>query len=112
MTVPVSTYRVQVRASFDLFATAAIVDYLHALGVDWIYLSPLLQAEEGSDHGYDVTDHSRIDESRGGAAGLAALSAAARAKGMGVLVDIVPNHMGVATPAQNAWWWDLLLNGR
>ncbi len=112
MTVPVSTYRVQVRASFDLFATAAIVDYLHALGVDWIYLSPLLQAEEGSDHGYDVTDHSRIDESRGGAAGLAALSAAARTKGMGVLVDIVPNHMGVATPAQNAWWWDLLLNGR
>ncbi|MCU1409696.1 MAG: treY [Rhodoglobus sp.] len=112
MSVPVSTYRVQVRASFDLFATAAIVDYLHDLGVDWIYLSPLLQAEKGSDHGYDVTDHSRIDESRGGAEGLAALSAAARAKGMGVLVDIVPNHMGVATPAQNAWWWDLLLRGQ
>ena len=112
MSVPVSTYRVQVRASFDLFATAAIVDYLHDLGVDWIYLSPLLQAEEGSDHGYDVVDHSRVDASRGGAAGLAALSAAARAKGMGVLVDIVPNHVGVATPAQNAWWWDLLLGGR
>jgi len=112
VSVPVSTYRVQVRASFDLFATAAIVDYLHELGVDWIYLSPLLQAEEGSDHGYDVTDHSRVDTSRGGAEGLAALSAAARAKGMGVLVDIVPNHVGVATPAQNAWWWDLLLNGR
>jgi (1->4)-alpha-D-glucan 1-alpha-D-glucosylmutase len=112
VTVPVSTYRVQVRAEFDLFATAAIVDYLHALGVDWIYLSPLLQAEAGSDHGYDVTDHSRIDESRGGAAGLAALSAAARAKGMGVLVDIVPNHVGVATPVANAWWWDVLLRGR
>ena len=112
MSVPISTYRVQVRASFDLFATAAIVDYLHALGVDWIYLSPLLQAEEGSDHGYDVVDHSRIDDSRGGAAGLAALSAAARAKGMGVLVDIVPNHVGVQTPASNAWWWDVLLRGR
>ena len=112
MSVPVSTYRVQVRASFDLFATAEIVDYLHDLGVDWIYLSPLLQAEEGSDHGYDVVDHSRIDESRGGAAGLAALSAAARAKGMGVLVDIVPNHVGVQTPAHNAWWWDVLLHGR
>ncbi len=112
MTIPISTYRVQVRASFDLFATAGIVDYLHDLGVDWIYLSPLLQAEEGSDHGYDVTDHSRIDESRGGAAGLVALSTAARAKGMGVLVDIVPNHVGVATPAHNAWWWDLLLRGR
>jgi (1->4)-alpha-D-glucan 1-alpha-D-glucosylmutase len=103
---------VQVRAAFDLFATAEIVDYLHSLGVDWIYLSPLLQAEAGSDHGYDVVDHSRIDESRGGAEGLAALSAAARAHGMGVLVDIVPNHMGVATPADNAWWWDLLLRGR
>jgi (1->4)-alpha-D-glucan 1-alpha-D-glucosylmutase len=112
MTVPISTYRVQVRAEFDLFATAGIVDYLHALGVDWIYLSPLLQAEAGSDHGYDVTDHSRIDESRGGAEGLAALSAAARAKGMGVLVDIVPNHVGVQTPASNAWWWDVLLRGR
>ncbi len=112
MSVPVSTYRVQVRAAFDLFATAGIVDYLHDLGVDWIYLSPLLQAEEGSDHGYDVTDHSRIDRSRGGAAGLAALSAAARAKGMGVLVDIVPNHVGVQTPAHNAWWWDVLLHGQ
>ena len=112
MSVPVSTYRVQVRAEFDLFATAGIVDYLHALGVDWIYLSPLLQAERGSDHGYDVTDHSRIDEARGGASGLAALSAAARAKGMGVLVDIVPNHVGVQTPAHNAWWWDVLTYGR
>jgi len=112
VTVPVSTYRVQVRAAFDLYATAGIVDYLHDLGVDWIYLSPLLTAEEGSDHGYDVVDHSRIDETRGGPAGLAALSAAARAKGMGVLVDIVPNHVGVQTPASNAWWWDVLLRGQ
>ena len=112
MTVPISTYRVQVRAGFDLDATAGIVDYLHDLGADWVYLSPLLQAEAGSDHGYDVTDHSRIDESRGGAAGLAALSSAARSRGMGVLVDMVPNHMGVATPAANAWWWDVLLKGR
>jgi len=112
MTVPISTYRLQIRADFDLFAAAATVEYLHKLGVDWIYLSPLLEAEKGSDHGYDVIDHSRIDPARGGAAGLDALSAAARAHGMGVLVDIVPNHVGVATPADNAWWWDVLLNGR
>jgi len=112
VTDPISTYRLQVRAGFDLHAATGVVDYLHDLGVDWVYLSPLLQAEEGSDHGYDVVDHSRIDESRGGAAGLDALSAAARAHGMGVLVDIVPNHVGVATPAHNAWWWDVLLRGR
>jgi (1->4)-alpha-D-glucan 1-alpha-D-glucosylmutase len=103
---------VQVRAEFDLFAAAELTDYLAELGVDWVYLSPILAAEEGSDHGYDVVDHSRIDESRGGAAGLDALAAAAAERGMGVLVDIVPNHMGVATPSANAWWWDLLEQGQ
>ena len=70
------------------------------------------QAEPGSDHGYDVVDHDRVDPARGGAEGLAALSAEARRLGMGVLVDIVPNHVGVATPAANAWWWDVLEHGR
>jgi len=112
MSVPISTYRLQVREGFDLGAAASVVDYLHELGVDWVYLSPLLQAEKGSDHGYDVVDHSRIDPARGGAAGLERLSAAARAARMGVLVDIVPNHVGVQTPADNAWWWDVLLRGR
>jgi (1->4)-alpha-D-glucan 1-alpha-D-glucosylmutase len=109
---PVSTYRVQVRASFDLDAAADVIPYLRDLGVDWVYLSPLLVAEPGSDHGYDVVDHSTVDPDRGGPDALARLSAAARAAGMGVLVDIVPNHMGVATPAHNAWWWDVLLRGR
>jgi (1->4)-alpha-D-glucan 1-alpha-D-glucosylmutase len=110
--VPVSTYRFQITAEFDLFAAAARLPYLRDLGVDWVYLSPLLAAEPGSAHGYDVVAHDRIDESRGGAAGLAALSAEARRLGLGVLVDIVPNHVGVATPAENAWWWDLLQHGR
>ena len=96
------------RASFDLFEAARRLPYLHDLGVDWVYLSPLLAAEPGSDHGYDVVAHDRVDASRGGAEGLAALSAEARRLGMGVLVDIVPNHVGVATPPENAWWWDLL----
>jgi (1->4)-alpha-D-glucan 1-alpha-D-glucosylmutase len=109
---PTNTYRLQVTADFDLFEAARRLPYLHDLGVDWVYLSPLLAAEPGSAHGYDVVAHDRIDASRGGEEGLDALSKEARRLGMGVLVDIVPNHVGVATPAENAWWWDLLEHGR
>lgn len=112
MRVPVSTYRLQVNTVFDLDAATATIDYLHGLGVDWVYLSPLLTAEPGSDHGYDVVDHSSVDPARGGGEALDRLSRQARAAGMGVMVDIVPNHVGVATPANNAWWWDVLANGR
>ena len=112
MTLPSSTYRLQVRESFDLDAAAEITQYLADLGVDWVYFSPLLKAEPGSDHGYDVVDHSLVDPTRGGATGLDRASAAARALGLGVLIDIVPNHMGVATPKENAWWWDVLKSGR
>ena len=109
---PASTYRLQITASFDLHAATRQLSYLHDLGVDWVYLSPLLSAEPGSPHGYDVVDPSRIDPARGGPEGLAALSAEARRLGMGVLVDIVPNHVGVASPEANAWWRDLLQHGR
>ena len=111
-TAPRNTYRLQVRESFDLHEAARRLPYLHALGVDWVYLSPLLEAEPGSDHGYDVVAHDRIDPARGGAEGLAALSAEARRLGLGVLVDIVPNHVGIATPSANAWWWDVLTHGQ
>ena len=110
--VPQSTYRLQVTPDFDLYAAAERLPYLHDLGVDWVYLSPLLASEPGSQHGYDVVDFHRVDPARGGAGGLAAVSAEARRLGMGVLVDIVPNHVGVATPAENAWWWDLLKHGQ
>ena len=112
MRTPRSTYRLQVTPDFDLHEAARRLPYLHDLGVDWVYLSPILQATDGSAHGYDVVDPTRVDESRGGPEGLAALSAEARRLGMGVLVDIVPNHMGVASPEQNRWWWDLLRLGR
>jgi (1->4)-alpha-D-glucan 1-alpha-D-glucosylmutase len=112
MRVPASTYRLQVNARFTLYDAAAALPYLHDLGVDWVYLSPLLKAEPGSNHGYDVVDHAVIDPDRGGVEGLALVSAGARRLGMGVLVDIVPNHMGVATPRENGWWWDLLALGR
>ena len=109
---PTSTYRLQISAEFDLFEAARVLPYLHDLGVDWVYLSPLLEAEPGSMHGYDVVCHDRVDASRGGAEGLATVSAEARRLGMGVLVDIVPNHVGVATPGNNPWWWELLREGR
>lgn len=112
MRVPASTYRLQIRRSFTLFDAAEQVPYLKSLGVDWVYLSPILTAERGSDHGYDVTDPSAVDPERGGPEGLLALSKAAREHGMGVLVDIVPNHVGVATPVQNPWWWSLLKEGQ
>jgi (1->4)-alpha-D-glucan 1-alpha-D-glucosylmutase len=110
--VPISTYRLQLTRDFTLFAAAELVDYLDELGVDWVYLSPVLQATVGSTHGYDVVDHSRIDVERGGPEGLYAVARAAHGAGRGLLIDIVPNHVGVADPAQNAWWWDLLAHGR
>ncbi|WP_346959838.1 malto-oligosyltrehalose synthase [uncultured Arthrobacter sp.] len=112
MRTPASTYRLQIRPGFTLQDAADTVPYLKSLGVDWIYLSPILTAEQGSDHGYDVTDPAAIDPDRGGPEGLAAVSRAAREAGMGVLVDIVPNHVGVATPVQNPWWWSLLKEGK
>jgi (1->4)-alpha-D-glucan 1-alpha-D-glucosylmutase len=112
MRVPFSTYRLQITPDFDLFEAARRLPYLHELGVDWVYLSPLLASEPGSRHGYDVVAFDHVDPERGGAEGLAALSAAARRLGMGVLVDVVPNHVGVATPAADPWWWDVLRLGR
>jgi (1->4)-alpha-D-glucan 1-alpha-D-glucosylmutase len=108
---PRSTYRLQVTADFRLSDAAALVDYLRDLGADGVYLSPILQAVPGSTHGYDVVDHGRVDEERGGRAGLDELAAAAHDAELFVLADIVPNHMGVARPEVNAAWWDLLRHG-
>ncbi|GAA3210250.1 malto-oligosyltrehalose synthase [Microbacterium terregens] len=109
---PKSTYRLQIRRDFDLDAAAGVTRYLRDLGVSWAYLSPLLRATEGSDHGYDVVDPSMVDPVRGGSAGLERFAAAARAAGLGILIDIVPNHMGISQPGQNPWWWDVLTRGR
>jgi (1->4)-alpha-D-glucan 1-alpha-D-glucosylmutase len=109
---PHSTYRLQIRAGFDLNAAAELTDYLRDLGVDWAYLSPLLTATSGSDHGYDVVDPTTVDPERGGPEGLSRFAAAARAAGLGILIDIVPNHQGVSDPQQNPWWWDVLERGQ
>lgn len=108
---PASTYRLQISPAFTLRDAAQVLDHVHRLGADWVYLSPLLQAEHGSMHGYDVIDHGRVDEARGGPEALRDFAAAAHERGLRVLVDIVPNHMGVATPADNAWWWEVLAHG-
>ncbi|WP_413354976.1 malto-oligosyltrehalose synthase [Microbacterium sp. 1P06AB] len=109
---PRSTYRLQIRAGFDLDAAAELTDYLRELGVDWAYLSPILAATSGSDHGYDVVDPTIVDPERGGTEGLSRFAAAASAAGLGILIDIVPNHQGVSDPRQNPWWWDVLRQGQ
>lgn len=112
MRAPRSTYRLQIREDFDLYAAASVAEYVHDLGADWLYFSPILKAEPGSEHGYDVVDHSLVDPARGGAAGLDAAATAAHELGLGLLVDIVPNHVGVASPLESVWWRDVLTHGR
>ncbi|MGA3524839.1 malto-oligosyltrehalose synthase [Melissospora conviva] len=105
------TYRVQVRPGFDLDATAQIVDYLADLGIGWLYSAPLLAAVPGSAHGYDVVDHRSVNPELGGEKARLRLVAALREAGLGLLLDIVPNHMGVARPETNPAWWDVLRRG-
>ena len=107
---PRATYRLQLHAGFTFADAAAIADYLADLGVSHVYSSPVLQAAPGSTHGYDVVDHSQVSAELGGAAGFAVLTTALRERGMGLLLDIVPNHMAIVTP-HNRWWWDVLENG-
>jgi (1->4)-alpha-D-glucan 1-alpha-D-glucosylmutase len=112
-----STYRLQLRGESSgfgfTFADAEnLLDYLAELGVSHLYLSPILTPVGGSAHGYDVTDPTTVSDELGGAAGLERLSAAARARGLGLVVDIVPNHVGADKPEQNPWWWDVLRHGK
>jgi (1->4)-alpha-D-glucan 1-alpha-D-glucosylmutase len=107
-----TTYRVQVRPDFDLDATADLAGYLSALGVSHLYSAPLLQAAPGSAHGYDVVDHTHVNDELGGEAGRQRLVAALAGAGLGLVVDIVPNHAGVAVPHANPAWWDVLTYGR
>ena len=108
MTIPSSTYRLQVNRSFTLDDAAQLVGYLSELGVGAVYLSPILQSTIGSDHGYDTTDISRVDQDRGGAEALDRLMTSARSAGLGVIIDIVPNHLGIEHPIENPAWWDVL----
>ena len=108
---PRATYRLQLSPTFSLDDAAGLVEQLDALGISHIYLSPVLAAVPGSSHGYDVADPGRVNDEIGGAPALRRLAAAARARGMGLLLDIVPNHMAADAQA-NPWWRDLLEDGR
>jgi (1->4)-alpha-D-glucan 1-alpha-D-glucosylmutase len=110
--VPTSTYRLQLSAEFTFDDAAAQVEYLHRLGVSHAYLSPILQAAPGSAHGYDVIDHGRISAELGGEAGFRRLVAALHERGMGAIVDVVPNHMGMPVPENgNQALWSVLRDG-
>ncbi|WP_051807127.1 malto-oligosyltrehalose synthase [Streptomyces sp. NRRL F-2664] len=109
---PASTYRLQLRPDFPFAAAEAAVPHLASLGVSHLHLSPVLEAAPGSTHGYDVTDHSRVRAELGGEAGLRSLAGAARAHGLGLVLDIVPNHMAVPTPLRlNRALWEVLRDG-
>jgi hypothetical protein len=105
--VPLATYRLQMTAAFGFDHAAALVPYLQSLGVSHLYASPFLKARAGSTHGYDIVDHAQLNPELGGAEGFARLSAALAQAGIGLILDFVPNHVGVHY-ADNAWWLDVL----
>lgn len=107
---PASTYRLQLRPDFGFAEARDVVPYLDRLGVDTLYLSPIAEAVPGSEHGYDVTDPTRIRAELGGEEGLHRLAVALRERDMGLLLDIVPNHMA-ADAHHNGWWRDVLRYG-
>jgi (1->4)-alpha-D-glucan 1-alpha-D-glucosylmutase len=109
--VPRATYRVQLNADFTFKDLTAIVPYLAALGVSHVYCSPYFRARAGSAHGYDVVDHNSFNPEIGSREDFDRLVAQLRAHGMGHILDIVPNHVGVMG-SDNAWWMDVLENGQ
>lgn len=106
MPFPVSTYRLQFRSGMDFERAIGLVPYLQRLGITHLYASPVFAAAAGSTHGYDVTDANVIDPRLGGRAGLVRLAAALKAQGLGLILDIVPNHM--AASLENPWWYSVI----
>jgi (1->4)-alpha-D-glucan 1-alpha-D-glucosylmutase len=107
--IPRATYRLQFHAGFRLAEAIELVPYLARLGISHLYASPLLTARPGSTHGYDIVDHDAINPEIGTREELETLAARLREHGMGLVLDIVPNHMGVGS--DNAWWMDVLEHG-
>ena len=108
--VPRATYRLQFNKDFTFDDATRVIPYLARLGVSHVYCSPILRSRPGSTHGYDIVAHDQIDPELGGAEGFERFAVALRSRGMGQLLDMVPNHMGVLG-ADNAWWMDVLENG-
>ncbi|ORM51756.1 malto-oligosyltrehalose synthase [Pantoea conspicua] len=109
MNIPTATYRIQFRNGMTFDRAAALVPYLKQLGISHLYASPIFSATAESTHGYDVTDVNQIDPSIGGRAGFDRMAAALKAAGLGLILDIVPNHM--AASLENPWWRDVIEHG-
>ena len=105
--IPLATYRLQLTKNFGFDDAAKLVPYLKQLGVTHLYASPFLKARPGSTHGYDIVDHDRLNPELGGEEAFLRLSDALKANGLGLILDFVPNHMGVGH-ADNQWWLDVL----
>lgn len=108
--IPSSTYRLQLRQGFTLNDARDLVPYLARLGISDLYLSPLFKAVPGSSHGYDICDHGRVNPELGGEKAFDALCSSLKKHGMGLILDVVPNHMAAHATA-NPWWRDVLENG-
>src|SRR5262249_52677119 len=109
--IPVATYRLQLHAGFGWRKATAILPYLARLGMSHVYASPFLKARPGSMHGYDVLDPNRLNPELGTAAEFEKFMSALERNGLSLVLDVVPNHMGVLG-AHNPWWQDVLRNGR
>jgi (1->4)-alpha-D-glucan 1-alpha-D-glucosylmutase len=107
---PAATYRIQLSGHLTFDEVRRLVDYFQRLGIGALYLSPFLRAAEGSTHGYDVVDPTQIEPSLGTEEQLGEMAEALSSAGLGMMIDIVPNHMGVADP-HNRWWQDVLEHG-
>ncbi len=107
--IPTATWRIQFRNGMTFDRAASLVPYLQQLGISHLYASPIFTAARDSTHGYDVTDANEIDPSIGGRAGFERLVSALKAAGLGLILDIVPNHM--STSLENAWWRDVIEHG-
>ncbi len=108
--IPLAIYRMQFNAGFTLEQATALIDYLDDLGISDCYASPLALARPGSTHGYDVTDPSVLNPEIGSEEQLVEFARRLNARGMGLILDTVPNHMCISHPS-NLWWWDVLENG-
>ena len=105
--IPIATYRLQLTPEFGFDAAAAVVPYLKALGITHVYASPFLKARKGSRHGYDIVDHAKFNPELGDEAGFERLSQTLKRHDLGLILDFVPNHVGVHF-ADNPWWIDVL----
>src|SRR5262245_61045058 len=108
--IPLATYRLQLARGLGFAEVRELVPYLHDLGISHCYLSPFLATSVDNSHGYDIADHNRFSPALGSEDDYHALTSALRDQGMGQLLDVVPNHMGISG-SRNAWWMDILEHG-